>query len=302
MKRVILPALVAVLALPAAAQAAPVKISPHASAVSGGGVASVEVANPNRYAVRGTAKVAVRGRTVLNRKVRLPKRSVSIVKLRFRSNAVAALREAGGRATIKLKVRRSNGRKSTARRTLTLRLPSGGSQPPAPPAPGGGGSGGTGGSGGSGGSGGNEGGGGSAPPPASNNWVGRMGTEGAYDDLAMTVENGQMQITRSPFVPVSCLEIGGSNRLALSLEYFSAQGPFAVGTDTRIAEQGIAVNTLVSSGARTINYKVKNLSQQPGRLTGTLEMSFSDSRWDFMTNRIVFINCAGTQSFEAIPA
>jgi hypothetical protein len=212
------------------------------------------------------------------------------VKLRFGSGAVAALREAGGRATIKLKLRRANGRKSTARRTLTLSLPSGGSQPPAPPAPPA-----------PGGSGGNDG-GGSPPPPASNRWVGRMGTEGPYDDLELTAENGQMQITRSPFVPVSCLEIGGSNRLALSLELFSATGPFTMGTDSLIAEQGLAVNTLVSSGARTINYKVKNAAVQGDRLTGALEMSFGDSRYDIFTNRIIFINCAGTQSFEAIPA
>jgi hypothetical protein len=290
MKRVILPALVAVLAVPAAAQAAPVKISPHASAVSGAGVASVEVANPNRYSVRGTAKVAVRGRTVLSRKVRLPKRSVTTMKLRFTSGAVAALREAGGRATIGLKLRRANGRKSSARRTLTLSLPSGGSQPPAPPAPGG-----------SGGTGGGDS-GGSAPPPASNRWAGRMGTEGPYDDLEITVDNGQMQITRSPFVPVSCLEIGGYNRIALSLELFSATGPFAMGTDSLIAQQGLAVNTLVSGGARTINYKVKNAAVQGDRLTGTLEMSFGDSRYDIFTNTIIFINCAGTQSFEAITA
>jgi hypothetical protein len=288
MKRVILPALVAVLVVPAAAQAAPVKISPHASAVSGAGVASVEVANPNRYSVRGTAKVAVRGRTVVSRKVRLPKRSVTTVKLRFGSGAVAALRDAAGRATIKLKLRRANGRKSSARRTLTLRLPSGGSQPPAPPAPPApGGSGGD---------------GGPAPAPTSTHWVGRMGTDGAYDDLEVTVENGQMQFTRSPFVPASCLEIGGLNRVALSLEYFSATGPFTMGTDSLIAEQGLAVNTLVSSGARTINYKVKNAAVQGDRLTGTLEMSFADSRWDFMTSHIIFVNCAGTQSFEAVPA
>ena len=40
------------------------------------------------------------------------------------------------------------------------------------------------------------------------------------------------------------------------------------------------------------------------RVTGTLGMSFSDSRLDFSTypNRTVFVNCAGSQSFEAVPA
>ena len=131
MPRLILLAFLCLLVLPATALAAPAKISPRASAVSESGVATVEVANPNRYALRGTAKVTARGRTVAKRRVRLPKRSVSTVKLRFRGPAVAALREAAGRATIKLQLRRPDGRKSSARRTLTLRLPSGAPQPPA---------------------------------------------------------------------------------------------------------------------------------------------------------------------------
>jgi hypothetical protein len=31
-------------------------------------------------------------------------------------------------------------------------------------------------------------------------------------------------------------------------------------------------------------------------------MSFFDSKYDVFTNTILFINCAGTQSFEAVPA
>jgi len=89
MTRLFLLALLALLVLPAAALAAPVKISPHASALSQAGVATVEVANPNRYALRGTASVAVRGRTVAGHKVRLAKRSVTSVKLRFDRQATA---------------------------------------------------------------------------------------------------------------------------------------------------------------------------------------------------------------------
>ena len=273
MTRLILLALLGVLILPATALAAPAKISPHPSAVSDAGVATVEVANPNRYALRGTAKVTARGRTVAKRKVRLPKRSVSTVKLRFGGPAVAALREAAGRATIKLQLRRPNGRKSTARRTLTLRLPSGAPQGPAAPT-----------------------------PPASDRWVGRMGSEGAYDDLELTVSGGQLQVTKGPFVPVSCLEMGGSYRSAVSLELFDAPGPWTIGTDGLVTKQGIAVNQLVSSGARTINYKVTGSMQQADKVTGTLGMSFSDSKYDVFTNTITFINCAGSQSFEAVPA
>jgi hypothetical protein len=280
MKRLIPLAFLGVLVLPGAALAAPAKISPRPASVSAAGVATVEVANPNRYALRGTAKVAVRGRTVAKRRVRLPKRSVTGVKLRFGRQAVATLRDAGGRATIKLALRRSNGRRSTARRTLTLRLPA---AAPAQPAPG-------------------TNGGGQPAPPAASRWAGRMGTEGAYDDFEFTLANGQMQITKPALVPVSCFENGGSYRSSLSFEIFDAPGPWTVGTDGLIAKQGIAVNQLVSGGMRTINYKVTDSAQQADKVTGSLGMSFSDSKYDVFTATITFINCAGTQSFEAVPA
>ena len=276
MIRPILLALLAVLVLPAAALAAPAKISPRASAVSAAGVATVEVANPNRHALRGTARVSVRARTVVRRKVRLPKLSVTTVKLRFGRQAVAALRDAAGRATIRLRLRRPGGRRSTARRTLTLRVPAGAPQAPAP--------------------------GGQPGPPASSRWVGRMGAEGPYDDLELTVSGGQMQITKAPVVPVSCFEMGGSYRSSLSFELFDAPGPWTVGSDGLVAKQGLAVNQLVGGGARTINYKVTGATQQVDRVAGTLGMSFSDSKYDIFTNTITFINCAGSQSFEAVPA
>ena len=57
MKRLIPLAFLGVLALPAAAQAAPVKISPRAADVTQAGGAIVEVANTSRHALRGTASV-----------------------------------------------------------------------------------------------------------------------------------------------------------------------------------------------------------------------------------------------------
>ena len=230
--------------------------------------------------------MTVRGRTVAKRKVRLAKRSVSVVKLRFDRQAAAALRDAAGRATIKLRLRRTGGARFNARRTLTLRAATGGPKAPPAPVPGD-----TGASNGS-----------QPPPPVSDRWVGRMGTEGPHDDLELTLTNGQIQITKAPVVPVSCFEMGGYYRSALSFELFDAPGPWTIGTDGLVAKQGIAVNQLVSGGARTINYKATGTSQEPGRIAGTLGMSFSDSRYDIPSNSITFINCAGSQSFEAVPA
>jgi hypothetical protein len=282
MRRSLLLALIAVLALPAAsASAAPVKISPKAAAVSDAGVASVEVANPNAHALRGTAALAAGGQTVASRSVRLGKRSVASLSLRLGAEGVEAVRAAGGRATLTLKLRGA-GRKTTARRTLSLQLPApagGGAPEPGPaadPTPG---------------------------KPASNHWRARMGEEGEYDDFEFDLVDGQITITKAALVPVSCSEMGGSYRIALSLEAFTATGPYTLGSDGLIAQQGIAVNQLVNSGAKTINYKMENTKLEGGKVTGSLGMSFSDSKLDILNGyRMIFINCAGSQSFEAIPA
>jgi len=285
MTRTVLTTFLALLAVPAAAHAAPVKISPEPSAVSSAGVATVEVANPNRHVLKGTAAVTAGTRTIASRNVKLAKRSVSAIALRFDPQGVAALRAAGGRATIKLALRRAGGRKSTARRTITLRLPAASPQAPAPAgAPG------------------TPGGPATPAPPASDRWAGRMGAEGPYDDLELTVVGGQMHITKAPLVPVMCFENGGSFRSALSFELFDAPGPWTVGTDANVAKTGIATNQLVSSGSRGITYKVTGTSRQAGRLTGTLGMSFSDSKLDFPSYKLIFVNCFGSQSFEAVPA
>jgi len=57
-----------------------------------------------------------------------------------------------------------------------------------------------------------------------------------------------------------------------------------------------------TAAVRTITYKVTGSSQEPGRVAGTLGMSFVDSRYDVFTNKITFVTCSGSQSFEAVPA
>jgi len=271
MERLALVTLLAVLAVPGTALAAPVKISPRPASVSAAGVATVEVANPNRYALRGTAFVAAGARTVASRRVRLPKLAVTGLKFRFDPQDLSALRAANGRAMIKLALRRTGGRKTTARRTVTLRIAGGGGQPP-------------------------------APAPASGRWVGRMGTEGAYDDLAFTLIDGQIQITKPPLVPVYCFEMGGQYRTALSFEPFVVAGPWALGSDGSVEQSGIAVNQLVSGGSRAITYTLKESARSAGSVTGKLGMSYFDSKYDMFANKIWFVNCSGSQSFEAVPA
>jgi hypothetical protein len=287
MTRLALLALLAVIALPSTAQAARVKIGPRASAVSETGVSTIKVTNPNRYALRGNAAVTVDGRTVATRSVRLPRKSVTSVALRFNEKAMDALRAAEGRATISLRLRRRGGGRSTARRTLTLRVGSGPQQGPAPAPP--------------------------APPTGSPNttppapagptrWVGRMGTEGTYDDLELTVNGAQMEITKRPLITILCLELGSPYGSALSFELFDAPGPWTIGTDGELVKEGFAVNSLVGSGLRTITYKVTGTAQQAGRITGKLGMSFSGSRYDYSSGTLTIISCSGSPAFEAVPA
>jgi hypothetical protein len=297
----------AVFAVPAAAQAAPVKIGPKPSSVASAS-ATIEVANPNRYALRGTATVAAGGTKAAYRTVKLRKRSVADVTLRFGAEGVAAVRAAGGRATVKLALKRTGGRKLTAKRVMTLRLGSttdgtGGTGGGSNPAPGGGTTPGTGGGTTPASGGGTTPGGGGSQPAPSNKWVDRMGTEGAYDDLEFTLIDGQISITKTPLVPVYCFENGaGHYGNALSFEPFVVTGPWTLGADESAQQSGIAVNRLVSSGSRGITYKVAETARSGDTVTGKLGMSFFDSKYDIFANQIWFVNCSGTQSFEAIPA
>jgi hypothetical protein len=128
-----------------------------------------------------------------------------------------------------------------------------------------------------------------------------MGGEGAYDDLELTVVDGRIEITRPPLVPVYCFELLGGNDSAASLELFDAPGPWTVGSDASVEKEGIAGNELVGSSPRTITYKLTGTTQEPGRLTGSLGMTFYGSRYDPFSGTVT-INCSGTQSFEAVPA
>jgi hypothetical protein len=285
----ILTAVAALLAGPAVASAAPAKIR-AATPVTAAGTTTVKVANPNAYVLTGRATLSAAGRTA-SKRVRLPRRSVTAVKLRLPAKALAALKPAGAQtAVVSLRVSRSGKRATTVRRTFTLRAAS---ATPAPAA-------------------------GSAPAPAAvagpvapstsapaaptNRWVGRMGAEGGYDDLEFTLDNGQITFTKAPAVPVFCFETPNTSNTWTSGELFDAPGPWAIGTDGAIDKQGVSVNPLVGRSPRTITYKVTGTTQQAGKITGTLGMIFYAARPDVFTGALTIVNCAGSESFEAVPA
>jgi hypothetical protein len=187
------------------------------------------------------------------------------------------------RAVLALRLSRRGKRASTVRRTLTLRATPAAPAAPTPAAP-------------------------TVPAPApapaapSNRWVGRMGAEGGYDDLEFTLDGGQITFTKAPAVPVFCFETPDASNSWTSGELFDAPGPWTLGTDGAIDRQGVSVNPLVGRSPRTITYKVTGTTQQAGRITGTLGMIFYAARPDVFTGAMTIVNCAGSESFEAVPA
>ena len=100
---------------------------------------------------------------------------------------------------------------------------------------------------------------------------------------------------------MSCFEIGGRYRSSFSYEIFNLLGPWALGNQEGTKTQrSRAVNQLVGSGERTITYKLTS-TRSGNKITGKRTMSFSDSSYNPFDNTISFINCSGTQNYEAIP-
>jgi hypothetical protein len=220
-----IPLVLAALAVPgAAAAAAPATVAPSATSVGAAGTTTIRITNATRTALPGRVEVRAGGRLAAAAAVRLPRRSVTPVTLKLRAPALAALQRAGAqRAVVTARLR--NGRRTTvARRTLTLRAaagepavpapapampaaPAAPAPPAAPAAP-------------------------AAPAKPANGWVGRMGSEGAHDDLELTLDGNQLTFTKPPAVLVTCFDAAGTMDWT-SGELFDAPGPWTVGTTAR---------------------------------------------------------------------
>jgi hypothetical protein len=137
-------------------------------------------------------------------------------------------------------------------------------------------------------------------PGAGNSWVARKGSSGAYDDFKFTLDGGNINITKTTLVFVTCFENGDNYESASSFELFGHNGPWELGKEDTFAGRGRATNRLVSSGERSITYKLSS-ARSGDRITGKIGMSFFDSRYDPFTNKITFINCFGSENYEAIP-
>ena len=282
-----LAAALGLLALAPTAQAAPAKLA--GGAVSATGATTVKVTNPNRYTLKGTVALASGKTKLASRKVFVKGKRSKKVSLTLSKAGLAALKGKGSLSTtLTAKLARKGQKAKSYRRTLVLKAPGAGTGTGTPGS-------------GTPGAGGPAAGGGGA---AGNRWKATTSMGGTFD---LIVENGQVSLVQPTFQPVSCFRSGGYSpaQTSLSSEMFDKLGPWALGNqDATQTQQVPRVNTLVTSGARTVTYRL-NTSRTGDQISGTMVQSFSDSRLEFSypnTPKIAFTSCAGTLNFTAVPA
>ena len=275
-----LAAALGLLALPTSALAAPAKIGGSAS-VSPSGVASVKVANPNRYALKGSVRLITGQQLLASRKVKVKGHRSTTATMRLSKGALGALRAGGNRATVSARLghgrhkgswisqdgeahdgrhRRRHGPRRLRRQRRRCRRRRRDQQPL-----------------------------GWRPPAA-----------GAT--FPFTLDGSAINITSTPLMLVSCFQTGGSYQSSTSSEMFDLAGPWTLGNQDGTQTKSVPrVNQLVGSGARTVTYKLKS-SRAGNQIAGSLTQSFADSKYNPFDNSITFINCAGTLNFTGVPA
>jgi hypothetical protein len=113
------------LAIPAAAQAAKVKISGKAVTVSGKRVAAIKLTNPNRSSAKGTLTLKWQGVLVGARSFKISGHKSRKVRVKVRSDLFDLLTDRG---KLKVKAAAKAKRKGTARRSILLRVGKSGSR------------------------------------------------------------------------------------------------------------------------------------------------------------------------------
>lgn len=275
-------AAVGLLAVAPPALAAPAKLA--GGAVSSTGTTAIKLTNPNRYTLKGTVALATGKTKLASRKVSVKGKRSKKVSLKLPPAALAMLKSKGSLATtVSAKLARPGRKAKSYRKAVVLKAPGGGTGT----GPGAGGPGGSGGGG-----------------ATSNRWKATTSMGGTFD---LIVENGQVSLVQPTFQPVSCFKSGGYSlpSTSLSSEMFDKLGPWALGNqDATQTQQVPRVNTLVTSGARTVTYRL-NTARTGDQISGSMVQSFSDSRLEFSFPnpvKIAFISCGGTLNFTAVPA
>ncbi len=243
--------------------------------ISKRGVGAISITNPNGYALKGTLSLAAGKLKLGKAKVSLAANATKAFKFKLSKKALRRLRKKRRlRATATAKLKGPIGKTATIKKRVTLKAPAKPKRKKRRRSGGGG---------------------------TGNLWVARNGNTGAFDDFKFRLEGGNINLTGTSLLFVSCFEIGGSYRSSFSYEVFNLLGPWRLGNqDGTQKQKSRAVNQLVSSGERTITYTLTS-SRSGNRITGQRKMSFSDSQYDPFTNTISSVFCSGTQKYEAIP-
>jgi len=146
---------------------------------------------------------------------------------------------------------------------------------------------------------------GAAPTPGGQkgkgpNWVARTDSTGAYDDFAFTLAGDQVSVTKRPMAFLQCAENGGSYDTYGSWELFQPAGPWTLGAQSQeMTESTPLVNQMAGSSPHSVRYQLRTSRSGDG-ISGQLYMSSAWSNYDYYNNEIVFVNCFGTTSFDAV--
>ena len=255
------------------------KVAGGTVSISKRGAGSITLTNPNAYALKGTLSLTAGKLKLGKARVSLAANATKAFKFKLSRKALRRLRKKRRlRALATAKLKGPIGKTGTIKKRLTLKAPVKPKRRKKAKRKTGGGQ-----------------------TQGGNLWVARNGNTGAFDDFKFRLNGGTINLTGTSLLFVSCFEIGGSYRSSFSYEIFNLLGPWALGNQNGTKTQrSRAVNQLVGSGERTITYKLTS-TRSGNKITGKRTMSFSDSSYNPFDNTISFINCSGTQNFEAIP-
>ena len=247
--------------------------------ISKRGAGAITITNPNGYALKGTLSLAAGKLKLGKAKVSLARGATKAFKFKLSRKALRRLRKKRRlRAIATAKLKGPIGKTATIKKRVTLKAPPKPKRKKKRRRSGGGGQG-----------------------PSGNLWVARNGTTGAFDDFKFRLEGGNINLTGTSLLFVSCFEIGGSYQSSFSYEVFNLLGPWALGNQNGTKTQrSRAVNRLVGSGERTITYKLTS-TRSGNKITGKRTMSFSDSQYNPFDNSISFDQLLGHAELRGDP-
>jgi hypothetical protein len=137
----------------------------------------------------------------------------------------------------------------------------------------------------------------STPGGTDIHWKGRnLERSEALGSFTFSLQSGSITLEKLPLVKVTCFELGGPGRTAFSFESFAAKGPYPLGGEKEITQQGSSLNTLVNPQQRDMRYTMKS-SRSGDKITGELTIGYSGYHVGVYGDSYI-VKCTGTDRFR----